>query len=194
MNGRGKTRRLRRRRTERRIEFLLLTCLMTLAGGLSFYLRGESYSNCKTTGEVKIEIQEPEAEKARKKEGLAGEQVWVSPGEVIRKDPTIVVREGSKPACLRVKILISGLNRSLQKDLEDGICLCEGWKKNPEDGYYYYTRVVEEEEQIPVFNGIIVPEAWGQLGQEPYFRVEVQAEAAEYGYQYLSGGKWNPQE
>ncbi|MDO5425926.1 MAG: hypothetical protein Q4F41_19675 [Eubacteriales bacterium] len=184
MNGRGKTRRVRRRRAERRGCLLLLACLLFAAGGLSFYLRGESYSNVKTTGQVSIEIVEPEADRLRKEEGLAGEQVWVKPGEVILKDPTIVIREDSRDACLRVKILISGLNGRLMEELEEGIDFDDGWEKR-EDGYYYYEKVAKAGEQVTVFRQIQVPENWEELAEEPYFRIEIQAEAVEYGYQYL---------
>ena len=56
----------------------------------------------------------------------------------------------------------------------------ELWVYNPSDGYYYYQNVVEKSEDdqtIPVFTKVKIPELWGNEVANMTFGIDVTAEA-----------------
>ena len=169
------TRRRKRRRKgrgRRAAGEFAFSCLVLVGMASAFSMAGEGYSYVHTWGDVEVVLREsPEDES-----GL----VWVEPGQVIDRSASIEIMEGSGAACLRVRILFSGLDVRQRRELEEGIFLAPGWEKNSEDSCYYYQEAANEGEAISVFDGIQVPEEWSYLEDKPDFEVTVVAQAAEY--------------
>lgn len=99
-----------------------------------------------------------------------------SPGQIVRREPTVCIAEESEPAYLRARILVSGLSEQQAEEILLGLEQPEGWYYNFEDGYYYYKNVVAPGEKVPVFQRIHIPVHWKKTDR---LQVNVTVEAAE---------------
>ncbi len=158
----------------------LAVCLIILlaAGGTMAYFNAETpvKKNVFTIGNVSIAM-----------DGLA--QISrdgarrVYPGEVLPQNP-IVVNDGSIPCFVRVRI--SGLDalgtgESMIRVSTGGVPgeLGPGWVRQ-DDGYCYYTHVLEAGEKTPpVFDALMIPAAPGRGGDAGTYQVDVQAFAVQ---------------
>lgn len=98
------------------------------------------------------------------------------PGQIICQEPTVCIGEGSAPAYLRARILVSGMSEQQAEEIRLGLEQPEGWYYNFEDGYYYYKNAVSAGERIPVFRRIHIPVHWKKTDR---LQVNVTVEAVE---------------
>lgn len=123
---------------------------------LAYFTDNDAKTNTFTVGNVQIELTEPKWE---------GKVEKVYPGQVLDKDPT-VTNTGANPCYVRVKV--EGLN-CLVKDGNDALKIAlktdgeagisSDWALHT-DGYYYYTKVLEDGDTTDaLFDQIVIPTA-----------------------------------
>lgn len=112
-------------------------------------------------------------------EGRNGQAIVIEkpePGQVFRCEPRICMSKESEQAYVRARILVSGVSEQQADRLLSGLKQSSDWNLNPQDGYYYYKTLVLPMQQIPVFEGIQIPEEWEHVDK---VQVDVTVEVAE---------------
>lgn len=170
------------------ISMAALVGAVGVGGTLAYFTDSKEVSNIVTMGYVDISLYETDSKEGAvviTEEGLTFDRVM--PGDVLRKDPSVKLNEGSADAYIRVKVNIvpakdasltkeelAELSASIQKDVEAG----GSWYYNPQGGYYYYREVMTEESAPAVlFDTVTIPAAWGNNTANQSFTIEVEAEA-----------------
>lgn len=143
---------------------------------LAYFTDTKNATNTFTVGNVQIELTEPE---------WKGKVENVYPGQVLDKNP-IVENTGANPCYVRVKVdglgvLGEGLEITYRTNSVDN-ALGTGWVKHT-DGYYYYTEVLDDnEETTALFDQIVIPTALTNDDGEKYteeYNIKVTAYAVQ---------------
>lgn len=161
------------------ITMCLTVCLAATAvigGTLAYFTDTDNAENVFTVGNVDIELTEP----GWVAEGSEDAET-VYPGEPLKKDPTVTVAENSNPCFVRISV--DGLKQFGDKgdiiyrtDYVDNK-LGEGWMLHT-DGYYYYTKVLEDGKTTDaLFEQIVMPT--GLIGGEEAQPITVVAQAVQ---------------
>lgn len=120
-------------------------------------------------------------------EGLSFTEVM--PGAILPKNPTVSLNMPSEPAYIRVKMSVEpgGGNTSdiseelalLTANLKAEILKEPNWYYNESDDYFYYTPVLEKEEDRAVlFTNVSIPGSeWGNATAGQTFHIKLQAQA-----------------
>lgn len=163
---------------------LLLTVVLIATIGvgatLAYFTDKDSEKNTITMGHVEIDLDEPNFDPDDPSDDNTVTDIV--PGEVITKDPTITVKEGSEDAYVRATIVLSdNLEEDQAKDLMAGITILDGWYySDPEkngDGYYYYNQRLAAGEKAVLFEEVKIPAKWGNEAAKMTFTIDVNAEA-----------------
>ena len=155
---------------------LVLIGAVGIGATLAYFTDKEEATNVVTMGHVDIELTEEAWTYGE--EGITG----VMPGQVIAKDPTITVAQGSLDAYVRVKLTVTGFEGiedadAYKEDILESLVLNEGWSKKT-DGYYYYSEKLSAgASTTPVFDNVVIPYEWTNAVADATFNVEVTAEA-----------------
>ena len=114
-----------------------LAAVAVVSSSLAYFTDTDQKDNVFTVGNVDITLTEPNWDATGKKEA---EDMY--PGEAVAKDPT-VTNVGSNPAFVRIKITWPDTPKvTYRTDYVDGK-LGNNWVYNEDDGYYYYSKVLE---------------------------------------------------
>lgn len=160
---------------------LVLVATIGVGATLAYFTDSDAATNVITMGHVDIDLDEPNYDpddpNTPEDEGEDNTITDIVPGEVITKDPTITVAQGSADAYLRASITLGdNLSEQQAAELLEGIVINDGWVL-AEDGYYYYQSVVKEGESAVLFNEVTIPAAWGNEVADMTITIDVAAEA-----------------
>ncbi|HJD22687.1 MAG TPA: SipW-dependent-type signal peptide-containing protein [Firmicutes bacterium] len=122
-----------------------LAAVAVVGSSLAYFTDTDAKDNVFTIGNVGIVLTEPKWD-----EGGAEEALDMYPGEAVAKDPT-VTNDGKNPAFVRVKVEFpAGINMTYEAENSYEANTCnEGWVYNEDDGYFYYTKVLEAGASTP---------------------------------------------
>lgn len=158
---------------KRTFPFVILLGL--LIGGWNIYAYFEdsiTVTNYIKTGDVNIGIQEYEIKNGR--EVLYENSKTIFPGDIISKIPRIT--NYAEPCWIRAKVSFEN-----DKSEQDGFSsknllgISDNWVLKGE--YYYYTEILDYNESIDVFKGVMVPTEWTREHDGQNLSIEVLAEA-----------------
>lgn len=160
---------------------LVLIGAVGVGATLAYFTDKADVKNVVTMGHVDIDIIEPHFEGGEK----GGEVTDIVPGQIIPKDPTIIVDADSQDAYIRAKIELRKLDKDGKEtlwtkqqadELLAGIKINDGWFL-AKDGYYYYKEVVKANTKIELFHEVVISEKWGNEVAGAKFAINVSAEA-----------------
>ena len=155
---------------------LSLAAVISVGGSLAYFTDTDTKTNVLTLGKVDGELVETttETNTSTSSDGGIIYNDPVMPGDVLSKQPDLVLTEDSEDAYARVSIAISGTNSDgtalsagQQAELEKvtlDINNDEGWYKGT-DGYYYYNTKLTNDTlatrtTAKVFNHVYIPGSW----------------------------------
>lgn len=171
---------------------IALVAVVGVGATLAYFTDSENVSNVVTMGHVDITLYETDAvaggnadEVLITEEGLTFENVM--PGDVLAKDPSVKLNDGSSDAYIRVKLAVvpaedatlteedlQELAEAIQTDAEES----GDWYYNAQEGYFYYKDILTAESAPAVlFDTVTIPTAWGNNTADQTFTIEVKAEA-----------------
>ncbi len=160
---------------------LALVAAIGVGSTLAYFTDRDTANNVVELGKVDITLTEPTYDANG---GNNGDQVkGVNPGDVIQKDPTVTVDEGSNPAYIRVHVDFRFADRDLDvnedRAIRDLLELNDGWIEG-DNGYYYYQNVVEYGDgEHKVFDEVTIPSSWGNDYVNKTLHIDVTAEAVQ---------------
>ena len=136
---------------------LALTLAMT-SGSLGVFAAFQDSVKIKNNlalGDVNISLKEYKRKNQR--EYPYQNSQTVLPGDTVSKIPRIINK--AEPCWVRVRLGFSGIDNKKNMLSENNILgMNEVWVKRGD--YFYYTKILEEQESVDVFSGIKIPEAW----------------------------------
>lgn len=140
---------------------------------LAYFTDTEKATNTFTVGNVDITLTEPNWVGTGSKDAPE-----VYPGEVLDKDPTVECTSAN-PCFVRVSVTnldqFGGIKYKTDWTLDK---LGDGWQYNPNDGYYYYTRILGKGDKTDaLFDQIVMPT--NLTGNEEAKDIVVTAEAVQ---------------
>lgn len=169
---------------------IALVAVVGVGATLAYFTDSETVSNVVTMGHVDITLYETDAadngdEAVITEEGLTFENVM--PGDVLAKDPSVKLNDGSSNAYIRVKLeIVPAEDATLTEDdlqeLSEAICAdaeeSGDWYYNAQEGYFYYKDIMTVESAPAVlFDTVTIPTGWGNNTADQSFAIEVKAEA-----------------
>jgi len=151
---------------------LVAVAAVGVGSTLAYFTDNEKATNELTMGNVNISLTESE---------WKGNKDGVVPGASYKKNPTVIVENGSADCYVRVKLEFAELTddqiaQFTDETTTDGnLDIQEGWVES--DGYYYYQNVMSAGASATLFENILIPYSWGNemVGKE--ISLTVQAEA-----------------
>lgn len=184
-----------------RIGCAAASLLLGISGTYAYYRSSAETINKIATGDVNIGILEYEEDAEGEKKYEGPENGIVLPAQVISKIPRIT--NYAEPCYVRVKPVFAGeAEGGAQGNAEDtgemeqeaadqteeetqDYCLGEEnlggisdvWKKAGD--YYYYPKVLENQESVDFFRTVTIPAAWTSTAAGQALSVEIQAEAVQ---------------
>lgn len=151
---------------------------VAVGSSLAYFTDKDEAQNTFTMGHVDIELEEPKWDL----EHPDGAITNVVPNQVITKDPTITLAEGSESAYIRANVEIVGLDEEKEADLLAAVKAAveeEVWTFG-NDGKFYLNYEVDKEnagQKLVLFDHIVIPAAWGNEIADKTFEINVTAEA-----------------
>ena len=156
---------------------LALVAIVGVGATLAYFPDKDAATNVITMGHVDIELTEPSFPEDK-------EVTNIKPGDVIAKDPTVTVQEGSEDAYVRVKLEITGDITDAQKaqllekaageykylDIDTDV-----WKQS--GNYFYYNGVLKAGEVVTLFTEVTIPAEWDNSVADKTFNIAITAEA-----------------
>lgn len=173
---------------------LSLVGVIGIGATLAYFTDKASTENIITMGHVDIKLTENEVEKDSEtgkwvqkgedyitEDGLTFTDIY--PGDVLPKNPTITVEDGSTDAYVRVEMKIETDDPDitsedisiLENQLRASILDARPWYF---DGtYYYYNTALSEGESATLFNEVTIPTAWKNNTADGTFSIKLEAQA-----------------
>ncbi len=151
-----------------------LAATAVIGGTLAYFTDTEEKTNVLTVGNVDITLTEPNWDESGSKDA---EDAY--PGEPLAKDPT-VTNVGANPCFVRVQVEWDDTIGEMEyrTDYVAG-ALGEGWVAG-DDGYFYYTQVLDVDETTDaLFDQIVVPADLTNDATDTEYNVVVTAEAVQ---------------
>lgn len=155
---------------KRKVLAILLCIAMLVCGsGFVYGMTTTSVVNEFETGIVDIELDEYQIVNGE-------EEPWVDnptvmPGDVISKIPRVV--NPGNDCYIRVKITFRDTDQLSEDDL---FGMNDKWVK-ADDGYWYYTEILEHDASVDVFAGILIPDDFSQDNAGNKFYVDIDVDA-----------------
>lgn len=154
-------------------------CITTVIGGtLAYFTDKDTGVNVVTLGHVTGVLTETD-EYVRDDNTTGKDYTNVKPGDILDKDPTVSLKEGSLDAYVRVKLDYTGLTEKQAQQIEELLDIQQGWSKSS-DGYYYYNTILSNKEgavkSSKVFTKVTIPYEWGNETAEITFNINAKAE------------------
>lgn len=149
--------------------FLGLTfCFSTLAA----FSDTLSVKNHLSFGDVNISMKE--FQRKNQEEYPYEDPKTVLPGDTISKIPRIT--NEAQPCWVRVRVGFCQGEEDFTSLSCQNLCgMDASWVQKGE--YYYYTKILEQNESVDVFTGLTIPEHWDSSYAEQEFEMEVRADA-----------------
>lgn len=171
---------------------ITLVAVVGVGATLAYFTDSENVSNVVTMGHVDITLYETDVdatgnadEAVITEEGLTFENVM--PGDVLAKDPSVKLNDGSSDAYIRVKMAVVPTEdatlteddmQELSESIRTDVVGSGEWYYNAQEGYFYYKDVMSVESAPAVlFDTVTIPAAWGNNTADQSFAIEVKAEA-----------------
>lgn len=174
------------------LKFVLSIALVGVIGvgaTLAYFTDTDNAINTITMGHVDIDLYEPEWSKNNPNSKIED----VKPGQVIVKDPTVKVIEGSADAYVRMKITVTG-NLNEEKaaelfvknengtykylDIDNSLWTSVEIKEDDVTVYYfYYKDALSAGDVVTLFDNVTIPATWGNDVVGKSFNINVTAEA-----------------
>lgn len=170
------------------ITMVVALCLVAALGvgaTLAYFTDKDEATNVVTMGHVDISLFETKAgdEKPVEVKGLEFENVM--PGQVLAKDPTVRVEEGSADCFVRVKAEFTGDFAAKLTAVDKAALLnkvsTDDWKK-ANDGYFYYKAKMSAGNTATLFSEVEIPATWGNAYAGASFNIVLTAEAIQADY------------
>ncbi len=162
---------------------LLVLSLATIAvigvgSTLAYFTDTSVENNVIVMGKVDIDLEEPQFDEENPDKTIEG----VLPNQVIVKDPTITIVDGSADCYIRTKIEMNDvLNETQKAELLAELNIDTNSWYMAEDGYYYYNQILSTKEdglkKVVFFDKVTIPEHWGNETVGLEIHLEVSAEA-----------------
>lgn len=175
-----------------------MIAVVAIGGTLAYFTDSDSVEDNVELGRVQVSITEKTnddtAVLTKNEDGTVSgiEYSDIMPGDVISKEPVIIVGENSSSAYIRAKIEIKGVDGAYSQEdgLEDHLkdvtfntSECD-WILG-EDGYYYYQKPVQALDEISVFTETYIPTSWGAEIKNKSFEISIYGEAIQEAYMEL---------
>lgn len=174
-----------------------MVAVVVIGGTLAYFTDSDSTDDLLKMGKVNISINEKtndtEAVVTKNENGVVTgiKYSGIMPGDVVSKEPYVVVEDGSQDVYIRAKIEAVGLDGAFSE--EDGLNdylnqltynteAC-GWILG-NDGYYYYQNIGNSttNKNISVFTETYIPTSWGAEIRNKSFEINIYAEAIQSEY------------
>ena len=160
---------------------LVLVSAIAVGATLAYFTDNDAATNVITMGHVDVDLDEPNYDPG-------DDEIFddVTPGQTIRKDPTITLSQGSESAWVRAKIEYTfdgkPMSDEMVKQLEAGIDITSSWVVGDEGYLYFQEPLVDEEGKnvAVLFNNVTIPAEWGNEVAEKRIEIKVTAEAIQY--------------
>lgn len=158
-----------------------LATMMAIGGTIAWFTDEAKVTNVITMGNIEISLRETdESEELGYTEvGLQfGEEVPITPGAELEKDP-YVVGLGDNDAWVRLQVISSGSATLVEGfSFADLVTFDSNWIFA--DGYYYYNQKVDSGHITPpLFDKVTIPTSWGNDYQNTELTIEIKAEAVQ---------------
>lgn len=158
----------------------MVVCLSAIAivgGTLAYFTDNDKKDNTFTVGNVDITLTEPNWEGSGSQDAPE-----VYPGEALAKDPK-VTNDGANPCFVRIKVkgwdCLGEAGDIIYRTNYENNKLGENWVVG-EDGYFYYTEVLEVGATTDaLFDQIVIPTALTNGDPAIEFNLDVTAEAVQ---------------
>lgn len=153
-----------------------LAAVIGVGGSLAYFTDTDTKTNVMTLGKVEGELTETTTtdNTTTTDTGITYNDP-VRPGDVLSKQPKVVLASDSEDAYARVSIVITGMNSDGTdlsakqaeelKAIELDINNAEGWYKGSDAYYYYNNKLTADTEATRtttnVFNHVYIPKTWG---------------------------------
>lgn len=167
---------MKKRKVISLVAAVAVVAALGIGATLAYFTDQAEQTNVVTMGHVDIDLEEPKFSDENEDNTITN----VVPNQEITKDPTIVVAADSESAYLRVKIEFEGLTEEQIKDFLPGIDIdAEKWVLSADGYYYHQTKITKtgQEQHVPVFTTVHIPERWGNEVADTSFKINVKAEA-----------------
>lgn len=181
---------------KRMIAVVMAVCalaVLAIGSTFAFFTSKDNAGNTFTMGNVNIsltETSEANPDKGIKagevsEDGKAVKYTGVMPGDVYSKNPR-VTNTGANDAWIRVKLDVTSEDEGMQENVAalkqaiiDEMKNYEWAVKADDDGYIYYTEIVEPTVYIDLFETVTIPTTWGNEAADASFSIEISAEAVQ---------------
>lgn len=169
----------------KKIVMLLVSVPVVLALGagisLAYFTDKAEKENVMVMGNVDIELEEPNYkpdETSKKTENIV-------PGDIIKKDPTVIVKAGSENCYIRAVVKYDGLNENQIADLQEGMKYNGDWFKVDATGdvstdIWYYKNEINKgsvDQRFMLFEQVVIPTTWGNEIASKEFKINVTGQA-----------------
>ena len=154
---------------KRHLPGICMLLLLLCTGGTIYGMTSVSVINRFETGKVEIRLEE--YQKNGENETLWKDLPVILPGDEISKIPRIT-NEGNT-CYIRARILFDEMEGMDEQCL---IGINEDWVKAA-DGYYYYTKILQKEESVDLFQGLKIPSDFSQEHQQKKLSLKIVADA-----------------
>ena len=167
---------MKKRKVISLVAAVTVVAALGIGATLAYFTDQAEQTNVVTMGHVDIDLEEPRFSEENEDNTIT----HVVPKQEITKDPTIVVAADSESAYLRVKLIFEGLTEDQIAELLPGIGMdADDWVLSADGYYYYQNRITKtgEEQRVPVFTTVHIPETWGNEVADTSFTISIKAEA-----------------
>ncbi len=182
---------------KRMIAVVMAVCalaVLAIGSTFAFFTSKDSAGNTFTMGNVSINLTEISI--PNPDENIKGGEVSedaksvvytdAMPGDVFSKNP-LVYNDGNNNAWIRVKLDVTSEDpdmaenvAALKQAIVDDMTENYEWAvKAEDDGYIYYTNIVEPTVYIDLFETVTIPSTWGNEAADASFSIEISAEAVQ---------------
>lgn len=166
---------------------ITLIALFGVGATLAYFTDQDEQANVVVIGHVEADLTEPNFPGGEE----GGEIEGKMPGDVIPKDPTVSLEDGSLDAYVRMTMAAEIRNlpegyepetdayKKVMDELMAGISFnTDSWYYVEEDGYYYYNDIVTSDKpSVPLFNDVTIPFIWGNDFENCVIDIDLTAEA-----------------
>lgn len=170
----GKHREVVDLKMHRKASAILALILFAISGSVVFASFQDSVSvkNRIALGDVNISLRE--YKRQSQKEYAYQNPKTVLPGDLISKIPRIT--NEASPCWIRVSLTFSGMETDEHRLSEENLRgMTEDWVKRGE--YFYYTKILEQNDTVDVFTGVKIPEEWDSSYAQKTTDLSVHAQA-----------------
>lgn len=171
------------------ITSLALISVVGIGATLAYFTDNAEVSNTVGLGHVDIVLTETDSDGNITSDGLVFEDVL--PGQIVDKDPTVSIVEGSADSFIRMKMeMVTGDDSTITKkdldllenNLRDEILKDSDWYYNEAEDFYYFNQTLSAGESATLFEKVTIPGEWLNNTAGQSFAIQLQGEAVQAAY------------